>query len=166
MEVILIKHIKKLGKIGEIVKVKDGFGRNYLLPQKFAIRATASNTKLLEQQRIEFEENNAKAKLEAEDISLLVTDKELIFIKQAADDGRLFGSVNNKEIAKELSKVISQELAYSTILLESPIKSIGVFSIEVVLHAEVSANIIIVIARSESEALEALRTYKLKEPQQ
>ncbi|WPY00337.1 50S ribosomal protein L9 [Candidatus Trichorickettsia mobilis] len=166
MEVILVKHIKKLGKIGEIVKVKDGFGRNYLLPQKLAIRATTYNVKLLEQQREEFEEKNAKARTEAESIAQLVIGKELVFIKQAADDGKLFGSVNNKEIAKELSKLISHDIPYSTIVLGSPIKSLGISSVEVALHAEVSTNIIIVIARSDSEAIEALRSYKItKEPQ-
>lgn len=160
MELILVKPVRKLGKIGEIVKVKDGFGRNYLLPQSFAIRATEKNKKLIEEERSNLELKNAQAKAAAELLAKSIEGKDVAFIKQCADDGRLFGSVSNKEIAKELSKVISQEVVYSAIHLETPIKSLGVFPVKVHLHTEVDANIVVVVARSDSEILDALKQYK------
>lgn len=160
MEVILVKHVRKLGKIGEKIKVRSGFARNYLVPQKLAIRATAYNTELIAQQKAEFEARSIDAKAGAENVAKLIHGKELSFIKQAADDGRLFGSVNNKEIAKELTNLTSITIPYSSIILASPIKSLGVFSVEVALHAEVSAVITIVTSRSDSEAIEALRLFK------
>lgn len=160
MEVILVKPVKKLGKIGEIVKVRNGFGRNYLIPQNFAIRATENNKKLIEQQKHELEEKNANAKTAAEALARLIVGKEISFIRQSADDGRLFGSVNNKEIAKELAKIAGQEIPYHHVVLEIPIKSTGLFQVGISLHAEVYSEILVIVARSESEALEALRSHK------
>lgn len=160
MELILVKPIKKLGKIGNLVKVKNGFGRNWLIPQGFAIRATEKNKQLIESQKHELEEKNNKAKLEAGLLSEKIDGKDLLFIRQSAADGRLFGSVSNKEIAKELSAIASTDIPYSAIYLEAPLKTIGVFDVEVHLHHDVTIGITVVIARSESEALDALRSHK------
>ncbi len=160
MELILVKPVKKLGKIGELVKVKSGFGRNYLIPQNFAIRATENNKKLIEQQKHEFEAKNTEAKADSAVLAKVIEGKELSFIRQSADDGRLFGSVNNKEIAQSLSTTIAKQIDRSCVVLENPIKSTGVFVVEIALHAEVSTHVLVTVARSESEALEALRTYK------
>ena len=160
MEVILVKPVRKLGKIGEIVKVKNGFGRNYLIPQKLAIRAIESNKHLIEQQKSEFEAKNAQAKLDAEIVAKTIANKNLIFIRQAAEDGKLFGSVTNKEIAQLITQTTAHKVLYFNILLETSIKSLGVFAVEVMLHSEVIAPVIIAIARTEAEAEDALRTYK------
>jgi len=160
MELILVKPVRKLGRIGDIVKVKNGFGRNYLIPQNLAIRASKINKELIEQQKHEFEANNLKTKLEAENNSLLIVNKDLIFIRQSSDDGKLFGSVSNKEIAKKLSEIAGCEVTHANILLEAPLKLAGIYSVEILLHPEVSTNILVVIARSESEITSVLNNYK------
>lgn len=156
MQVILVKPVKNLGRIGELVKVKNGFGRNYLIPQQVAIRATEFNKQLMEEQKGDFETKNAEVKTSAEAVASEINNKTLVFIKQSSEDGRLFGSVTAKEIAAELSKIAKSEVSHSSIILNTPIKTLGKFDINVTLHAEVTANISLVIARSESEAQEAL----------
>lgn len=165
MEVILVQPIKKLGKIGNLVKVKNGFGRNWLIPQRLAIRATEKNKQLIENQKHELEEKNNKAKEEANQLAKKIDGKDLLFIRQSAADGRLFGSVSNKEIAKELSSVTSCDIPYAAIDLETPLKTIGAYNVEIHLHHDVTANIAVIIARTESEAQDALRALKSdKEP--
>ena len=125
MEIILVKPVRKLGKIGEILKVKNGFGRNYLIPQKLAIRATELNKQLIVQQKHEFEEKDKKVMSDAETISNLIKGKDLIFIRQSADDGRLFGSVSSKEIAENLSKIASHPISYLHVVLDKQINQRG-----------------------------------------
>ncbi len=156
MEVILVNPVRKLGKIGDILNVADGFARNYLIPKKLAIRATESNRKTIEEKKHEFELKDQKVKSEAEITNALIQDRELIFIKQAADDGRLFGSVSNKDVAMRLSEISGHQILPSTIVLDKPVKSVGCFVISVRLHAELSADVIVVVARTESEAQEHL----------
>ena len=165
MEVILVKPVKKLGKIGNLVKVKNGFGRNWLIPQGIALRATEKNKQLIENQKHELEEKNNNAKEEANQLAKKIDGKDLLFIRQSAADGRLFGSVSNKEISKELSNIASCEIPYAAVDLEAPIKTIGAYNIEIHLHHDVTANIAVIIARTESEAQDALRSLKSdKEP--
>ena len=135
MEVILVKPVRKVGKIGELIRVKNGFARNYLLPKNIAIRATEANKQLIEKKKAEFEVSNAQLKLEAESIAKIITDKELTFIKQCSDDGRLFGSVTNKEIALALSDLISHNIPYSNILIEAQIKSLSFILLSISLIA-------------------------------
>ncbi|MCC8416438.1 MAG: 50S ribosomal protein L9 [Rickettsia endosymbiont of Gnoriste bilineata] len=160
MEVILIKPVRKLGKIAEILKVKRGFARNYLIPRKLAIRATEINKQFIETQKHDLEEKDLKIRSEAEAINNIISSKELVFIRQSSDDGRLFGSVNNKEIAESLSKTSSQLISHLNIILNKPIKSTGVFVVEVRLHADLSTNITVIVARSESEAQDYARSNK------
>ncbi|MCC8371675.1 MAG: 50S ribosomal protein L9 [Rickettsia endosymbiont of Pseudomimeciton antennatum] len=160
MEVILIKPVRKLGKIAEILKVKRGFARNYLIPKKLAIRATEPNKQFIEAQKHELEAKDLKIRSEAEAINNIIGGKELVFIRQSADDGRLFGSVNNKEIAESLSKISLQPISHLNIILKKPIKSTGAFIVEVRLHAEISTNITVIVARSESEAQDYSRSNK------
>ncbi|MCC8399119.1 MAG: 50S ribosomal protein L9 [Rickettsia endosymbiont of Platyusa sonomae] len=160
MEVILIKPVRKLGKIAEILKVKRGFARNYLIPRKLAIRATEINKQFIETQKHDLEEKDLKIRSEAEAINNIISTKELVFIRQSSDDGRLFGSVNNKEIAESLSKTSSQLISHLNIILNKPIKSTGVFVVEVRLHADLSTNITVIVARSESEAQDYARSNK------
>lgn len=160
MEIILVKPVKKVGKIGEIIKVKNGFGRNYLIPKNLAIRATDANKQLIEKNKANFETKNMQARLEAESIAKMIADKELIFIKQSSDDGRLFGSLTSKEIASAITKLVSYNISYANVQIESQIKSTGVFTVEIMLHAEVTVPVLIVVARSESEANNALMAHK------
>ncbi len=152
MNVILVKPVRQLGKIAEIFEVKDGFARNYLFPNKLAIRATEANKQLIINQKHELEVKDKTVKSEASIINDSISGQELVFIRQSADDGRLFGSVNSKEIAEHLFNISSHPISYSNIILDKPIKSTGVFVVEIRLHAELSTNITVIVARSESEA--------------
>lgn len=160
MEVILVKPIKKLGKIGNLVKVKNGFGRNWLIPQGLAIRATEKNKRLIESQKHDLEEKNTQAKDEASLLAKKIENKDLLFVRQSAADGRLFGSVNNKEIAKELSAIAACDIPFSAIDLEAPLKTIGAYNVDIHLHHDVTTTVAVIIARTESEAQDALRAHK------
>lgn len=160
MEIILIKPVRKLGKIGDMLKVADGFGRNYLLPQKLAIRATEPNKELIVKQKHEFEAKDKQIREEVEKINALIKDQKLVFIRQTSDDGKLFGSVTNKEIADKLSENVSYNIAHSNIILDKQIKSTGIYTVEVRLHAELNAIVTVIVARSESEAQDYLREQK------
>lgn len=167
MEVILVKPLRKgsktFGKIGDLVKVKDGFGRNYLIPQNFAIRATESNKRLIESQKDSLEQKNAHEKAEAEISVKKIAGKDLIFVRASSDDGKLFGSITGREIAGELAKLLGQKIPYTSVLLDHPIKFQGAYPVEFVLHPEVSASILVVIGRSASEAQDTLRNHKSAE---
>jgi large subunit ribosomal protein L9 len=162
MQVILQKQIKGLGKIGEIVKVADGYARNYLFPKNFAIRATNDNMAKFEATKQALERKNQEEKTSAESDVSKVKDKVLIFVMQSASDGRLFGSVSAKLIAQRLSELSGLALTYANISLSSPIKSNGVYNIQVSLHPEVNTEILISIAKTDSEAEQALDNYKSK----
>ena len=160
MNVILVKYLKKRGKVGDIIVVKPGYARNYLLPQGIAVMATASNKKVIEEQKSHFE---SLYQIERDRACSLIgnfADKELIFIRQSAEDGRLFGSVTNKEIAKELSMISSNKISYSAVLLKIAIKAIGVYPVEVELHHGVVATVLVIVARSENEARDSLFAYR------
>lgn len=160
MEVILIKPVRKLGtKVGEIVKVKNGFGRNFLIPQGFAVRATEANKKVIEDKKREFEARDAETKKEAVALQKKIEGKDITFIVQASADGRLFGSVGSKEIAKELGKH-GHEVCASCVDIASSIKTLSVSKVPLVLHHDVVTHIIVNVARSESEAVDALREFK------
>lgn len=160
MKVILLKQQRNLGKVGEIVTVKDGYGRNYLIPQKIAIRATAENEHKLTEQKADLEKQNKEALKVATALGAKAEGKHFTFIKQCADDGRLFGSVTTKEISQELTKELGEEVCHTSILLPHPIKSLGVYEVEAIFHAEVSSTVLINVARSESEAADALKEFK------
>ncbi|ABV72992.1 50S ribosomal protein L9 [Rickettsia canadensis str. McKiel] len=160
MEIILIKPVRKLGKIGDILKVADGFGRNYLLPQKLAIRATEPNKELIVKQKHEFEAKDKQIREEVEKINALIKEQKLVFIRQTSDDGKLFGSITNKEIADKLSENVSYNIFHSNIILDKKIKSTGIYTVEIRLHAELNAIVTVIVARSESEVQDYLREQK------
>ncbi|MBN8512418.1 MAG: 50S ribosomal protein L9 [Rickettsiales bacterium] len=160
MQVILVKPVRKLGKIGETVSVADGFGRNYLVPQGYAIRATKDNMARFSSIQKEMEAKNAQDKSSAEKIALSLKGKHLFFILQSAADGRLFGSVTAKLIAQELSLHTKSQLNYHNILIDTPIKFNGVYDVQVSLHPEITANILVVIAKTDTEAQDALNEHK------
>lgn len=160
MQVILVKPVRKLGKVGDNVKVADGYGRNYLIPQGLAIRATQDNLAKFSSLKAQLEEKNKESKVLAEKIAQNLKGRHLIFIVQSAADGRLFGSVSAKMIAAELSKLVEADLSYSNIILDNPIKFNGVYDVQLALHPEVTGNILVVIAKTEPEAQDALREFR------
>ncbi len=160
MKVILLKRVKGLGEVAQEVNVKPGYGRNFLIPQNVAVRSTAENQEVIKARKAELEEQNKEAIKLAKEASLKIAGKDITYIKQSADDGRLFGSVSAKEIAKEVQTLCGVEISHSSILLNNPIKSIGIYEVSISIHADVTCNILVNIARSESQANDAIKEYK------
>jgi large subunit ribosomal protein L9 len=151
MQVILLERVENLGAIGDEVKVRDGFARNYLLPGKKALRATEANRKVFEAQRAQIEARNAEAKAAAEKASGKVDGTSYVLIRQAGEAGQLYGSVSSRDIAEEIVKS-GAKIDRSSVVLDKPIKTIGLYDVRVRLHAEVYANIKVNVARSQDEA--------------
>ncbi|MCI5043870.1 MAG: 50S ribosomal protein L9 [Aquisalinus sp.] len=151
MDVILLERVEKLGQIGDIVNVKDGFARNFLLPQKKALRATESNKKVFENQRADIEARNLEAKKEAESVAEKLEGQTYTLIRQASDMGQLYGSVSSRDIA-EAAEADGFHVSRSQIVLDKPLKTLGISEVRVVLHPEVTVNIAVNIARSQEEA--------------
>lgn len=151
MEVILLERVEKLGAIGDVVKVKDGFARNYLLPRKKALRANESNRKLFEANRARIEEENATRRNDAEKASKGVDGKTVQLIRQASNTGQLYGSVSARDIAESLEGV-GAKVAKGQVVLDRPIKAIGMHEVRIALHPEVSVMVNVNVARSPEEA--------------
>jgi large subunit ribosomal protein L9 len=151
MEVILLERVEKLGAIGDVVKVKDGFARNYLLPRKKALRANENNRKLFEANRARIEEENANRRTDAEKSSKGVEGKTVQLIRQASNTGQLYGSVSARDIVDALDAA-GAKVGKSQIVLDRPIKSIGVHEVKVALHPEVQVLVKVNVARSPEEA--------------
>jgi len=151
MDVILLERVEKLGQIGDVVTVKTGFARNFLLPRKKALRANAANKKLFEANRTQIEADNANRRVNAEKEATTLDDKKLILIRQASNTGQLYGSVSTRDVAEALAED-GIKVAKSAIVLARPIKTIGVHEVKIVLHAEVTRNITVNVARSPEEA--------------
>ena len=150
MEVILLERIEKIGKLGDIVKVKDGYARNYLLPQNKALRASKENLSIYEKEKAKYEKLNAQKLKEAEDISNNMQNISIDIIKQASDSGQLYGSVSTKDIADELNnnghKVLKKQVQ-----LKSVIKTVGQHEVRIVIHPEYIVSINVNIARTLEE---------------
>ena len=151
MEVILLERVGKLGQMGETVRVKDGFARNFLLPRGKALRATADNKKRFEGMRAELEKKNLEAKGEAGKLAAKIDGKSYVVIRQASDVGQLFGSVTTRDIARLLSED-GAEVARSQVAINAPIKSIGQYKVPLALHPEIEVAVTVVVARSNDEA--------------
>ena len=151
MEVILLERIARLGNMGDVVKVRDGYGRNFLVPMKKALRATAENKKVFEEKRHIIEEQNQKAKAAAEIVAKKLEGVKLTLVRQASQEGKLYGSVTIRDIADAL-KAEGYEVANSQIVLSQIIKNTGEYPVRVSLHAEVITNVPLTVARIESEA--------------
>jgi large subunit ribosomal protein L9 len=151
MEVILLERVEKLGAIGDVVKVKDGFARNYLLPRKKALRANESNRKLFDANRARIEEENATRRTEAEKASKGVDGKSVQLIRQASNTGQLYGSVSARDIAEALDAE-GAKVAKSQVVLDRPIKAIGMYDVKIALHPEVAVTVKVNVARSPEEA--------------
>jgi large subunit ribosomal protein L9 len=151
MEVILLERVEKLGAIGDVVTVKNGFARNYLLPNKKALRANESNKKLFEANRAKIEADNADKRAEAETASKTVDGKSVQLIRQASNVGHLYGSVSARDIVEAL-EAEGAKVTKSQVVLDRPIKAIGLHEVRVALHPEVSVTVKVNVARSPEEA--------------
>ena len=156
MEVILLERIEKLGQMGDVVKVKDGFARNFLLPQKKALRASESNLAFFEKEKVVLEAKNLEQKKEAENILEKLDNLNLTILRQAGETGQLYGSVSTTDIKKSLDEkgfIVEK----NQIKLDKPIKELGVHSTNIRLHPEVQAKISLIISRTEAEAESLLK---------
>jgi len=151
MEVILLERIGKLGQMGDVVRVKDGFARNFLLPRGKALRATADNKKRFEEMKAELQTRNLEMKGEAGKLAGKVDGKSYVVLRQASEAGQLFGSVSTRDIAAIL-KEKGAEVSRSQIVLNAPIKTIGQYKVPLALHPEVEVAITVTVARSTDEA--------------
>ena len=151
MQVILLERIGRLGQMGDVVRVKDGFARNFLLPQGKALRATDDNRKRFEKDRVQLEARNLELKGEAEGVSTKLDGQTFVTIRQAGDTGQLYGSVSTRDIAEAVSAG-GVSVDRRQILLDKPIKALGVHNIRVQLHPEVVVKVAINVARSAEEA--------------
>jgi large subunit ribosomal protein L9 len=151
MDVILLERVEKLGAIGDVVKVKDGFARNYLLPNKKALRANEANRKVFEANRERIEAENAARRSEAQKDAGKVDGASVTLIRQASNTGQLYGSVAVRDLVEAL-EAEGHKVAKNQVVLDKPIKAIGVYDVKVALHPEVSVTIKVNVARSPEEA--------------
>ena len=151
MQVILLERVEKLGQMGDEVKVKDGFARNFLLPKKKALRATKSNREYFQTQKAQLEARNIERKSEAQKVADKLEGKTFMLLRQAGDRGQLYGSVSPRDISDAISAG-GFSIGRTQVPLDHAIKSIGLHPISVVLHPEVRVKVTINVARTEDEA--------------
>jgi large subunit ribosomal protein L9 len=151
MEVILLERIEKLGQMGDVVNVKTGYARNFLLPKKKALRATEANKGHFDGQRAQLEASNLKLKTEAEAVGGKLQGQTVILVRQAGDAGQLYGSVSARDIASGLTDG-GFTIAATQVILGHPIKTIGIHAVSVILHPEVSVTVNANVARTQEEA--------------
>ena len=152
MQIILLEKVERLGNLGEIVNVKPGFARNYLLPQGKALRATKDAIAKFEAEKSAIEKLNSNKKSDAEKVAEKVDGKTIVIIRSASNSGQLYGSVTTRDIAISLSELSGDNITRNNVILENPIKSIGYFDFKIKLHPEVIVNIKINVAQSKEEA--------------
>jgi large subunit ribosomal protein L9 len=151
MEVILLERIEKLGQMGEVVSVKPGFARNYLLPQKKALRANKANLAYFDQQRVQLEANNLHRRDEAKAVAGKMEGLGVVIVRQAGESGQLYGSVSARDIADAI-KAGGYTVERSQVNLDNPIKTLGRYAVKVSLHPEVQVIVAVSVARSLEEA--------------
>ncbi|WP_291297066.1 50S ribosomal protein L9 [Elioraea sp.] len=151
MDVILLQRVEKLGQMGEVVKVKPGYARNFLLPQMKAIRATKENRSRFEESRVQLEAQNLKRREEAERVAERVAGLSVVMIRQAGEGGQLYGSVSARDIA-EATTAAGLSVTRQQVILDLPIKMLGLSGVKVVLHPEVVIAVTVNVARSPEEA--------------
>jgi large subunit ribosomal protein L9 len=156
MEVILLERIARLGQMGDVVRVKDGYARNFLLPRGKALRANEANKKRFESDRSHLEARNLEQRQEAEAASGKINGQAFIVIRQAGETGQLYGSVSARDIV-EAMEAGGTSIQRSQVALNQPIKAIGLHEVKIALHPEVDASVTINVARSEDEALRQAR---------
>ena len=160
MEVILIENIEKLGKVGDIVKVKDGYARNYLIPKKKVLRASKENLKVFEEKKSIIENEEKKRKETAIETSSKIKDLEIIILRNAGENGQLYGSVTSKDIIKEISILKKVDLLNEQINLKKTLKSIGVFEVDISVYTDLKTKILLSIAKTKELGLEQIKDFK------
>ncbi len=151
MQVVLLERIEKLGLMGDVVRVRDGYARNFLLPQQKALRATKDNLAKFETQRVHLEARNLELKKEAEAIAGRMAGLKVVVVRQAGDTGQLYGSVTNRDIAEAL-EAAGLSVDRRQVLLAQPIKVLGLETVRVMLHPEVSVTVDVNVARNAADA--------------
>lgn len=151
MQVILLERIGRLGQMGDIVKVRDGYARNFLLPQGKALRATKDNKARFETERVTLEANNLERKKEADAVGAKLAGQAFMILRQAGDSGQLYGSVSTRDISEAVTSG-GYTLDRSQVLLDKPIKTLGLHDVRIGLHPEVEIKVLVNVARTEEEA--------------
>ncbi len=151
MEIILLERIEKLGQMGDVVNVKDGYARNFLLPQKKALRANKANRAHFEEQRAQLEATNLENQKEAQAVAEKIDGNHYIIIRQAGESGQLYGSVSTRDIATLMTDG-GASISRNQVILDRPIKLLGLHDVRVVLHPEVSLGVVVNVARTQEEA--------------
>ena len=165
MEIILLERYKKLGNIGEIVNVKNGFARNYLIPQNKALKATKANKDAFEIKKTEIQKGFDHKVEQASIVKNALQDKHVLIIKQASEDERLYGSVNSSDIVTAVKEQLSQEVSRSAVDMSAQVKYLGIYNILLNLFADVEVSLQVIVARSKEEEakfLTALKNEKAK----
>lgn len=151
MEVVLLERIEKLGQMGDVVRVKDGYARNFLLPQKKALRANKANLERFETERAQLEAANLERKTEAESVADKVDGESFVILRQAGEAGQLYGSVTTRDIAGLVTEG-GMTITRNQVILDTPIKTVGLHDVRVSLHPEVTITVTVNVARTEDEA--------------
>ena len=151
VDVILLERVENLGQMGQVVKVRPGYARNYLLPQKKALRATKDNLAYFEKQRVQLEAANLERKKDAEQVAQKLDGLSVVIIRQAGESGQLYGSVSARDIADAVTAA-GFTIARGQVVLDKPIKTLGLYKLRVVLHPEVSVQVTSNVAQSPEEA--------------
>jgi len=160
MEVILIENIEKLGKVGDVVKVKDGYARNYLIPKKKVLRANKENLKVFDEKKSVIEAEEKKRKEKSEEIAKKIKNLEIIIIRNAGENGQLYGSVTSKDIVKEILLLNKIELLNEQINLKKTLKSIGVYEVEISVYTDLKIKILVVVAKTKELGLKQIKEFK------
>ncbi|MCH2393714.1 50S ribosomal protein L9 [Oceanibaculum sp.] len=151
MEVILLERVEKLGQMGDVVKVRPGFARNFLLPQSKALRATKGNLEQFQSRKTQLEAENLQRKQEAEQVAGKLDGMSVVLVRQASEMGNLFGSVTARDVAEAVTEA-GVTIDRRQVIIDKPIKTLGLFGLRVVLHPEVAVSITVNVARSAEEA--------------
>lgn len=163
MDVILLERIAKLGQMGDQVRVRDGYARNFLLPQGKALRATDANRKRFEADRVQLEARNLERKSEAEQVAVKLDGQSFVVVRQAGETGQLYGSVSTRDLA-EILDTGGFKVSRNQIALAQPIKTIGLHQVAIALHPDVETTVTVNVARSEDEAERQARGEDLTSP--
>ena len=161
MEVILLERVGRLGAVGDVVTVKDGYARNFLIPQGKVLRANAQNKALFQEQKEQIEKENTEKRELAQQLAEKLDNLVVVLIRQSGEDGRLFGSVSARDIAVAAT-TSGVEVARENVVLSTAIKNIGIHPVRVSLHPEVHVTVNVNVARTETEAAEATRVFVKK----
>ncbi|MDR3290017.1 MAG: 50S ribosomal protein L9 [Rickettsiales bacterium] len=161
MKIILKTKIRKLGDIGDVVDVKDGYGKNLLIPNGFALFYTDKNYEYFKQRKVELEKQNSENKAAAEDIKNKINTREIVLIENAGDDGKLYGSISGAKIATYLNDLLKLQLKKTNISVNETIKEVGKYIVDVELHPEVFFEKEIIVARTKEEAIKIKKGEKV-----